>query len=103
MKDTNIDKCILIENEFLSPDIGFTDEEINIFSKTYAKEYQYTDNHVTVFKNKIYSLTIYKNVDCISELSLQIPEIDFKNCYKAIKNSSNIKDNLILELFLIAL
>jgi len=97
-KDTNINECLLIENNFSSPNIGFTDEEINIFSKTYAKEYQYTDNHVTVFKNKIYSLTIYKNVDCISELSLQIPEIDFKDCYQKIKSIFNIKDNLVISI-----
>lgn len=95
-KDANINKCQLTENEFMSPDVGFTEEEINIFSKTYAKEYQYTDNHVTVFKNKIYSLTIYKNVKCISELALQIPEIDFKNCYKKIKSNFNISDNLVI-------
>ena len=95
-KDININKCLLTENEFMSPNIGFTDEEINIFSKTYAKEYQYTDNHVNVFRNKIYSLTIYKNVDCISELSLQIPEIDFKSCYKKIKSNFNINDKLVI-------
>ena len=39
---------------------------------------------------------IYKNRECISSLSLKVPEIDFGNCYQKIKKDFNIDDNIII-------
>ena len=54
----------------------------------YANEFSYTDKHVTQYidLNDIYRLTIYINPECILDLNLQIPEIDFKNCYDLVKD-----------------
>ena len=75
---------------------NLTDNEIELFSKNYAKEFKYTDNHVSIFKNNIYTITLYKNSECISDLSLEIPEIDFGECYIKVKKNYKIFDNLII-------
>ena len=41
-------------------------------------------------------ITLYKNGDCISGLLLEIPEIDFGDCYINVKNNYQIEDNLII-------
>ena len=60
--------------------------EIVIIIKNYAKEFNYTDNHVSIYKNGIYTITIYKNKDCISDLNLKMPKIDFGDCYTKVQN-----------------
>ena len=62
----------------------------------YSKEFGYTDNHVSLYKNDIYTITLYKNGECISDLSLQIPEIDFGECYQKVKNNKQIEENLVI-------
>jgi len=47
-------------------------------------------------KNNIYSIIIYKNLECILELSLEFPQIKFGECEKKIKNKYRIKSNLII-------
>ena len=95
-KDININKCLLSENCYYSLNENLTDNEIELFSKNYAKEFKYTDNHVSIFKNNIYTITLYKNSECISDLSLEIPEIDFGECYIKVKKNYKIFDNLII-------
>ena len=95
-KDINKNKCLLTENEFNSLSDDFTDEDIENLAFKYAQEFKYTDNHISVYKNRIYTITFYKNGDCISDLSLQIPEIDFGECYKKIQNNYKIEDNLVI-------
>ena len=69
---------------------------IEKIAKNYAKEFQYTDNHISVYKNNIYSITLYKNAECISDLNLTIPQIDFGECYKKVQNNHTINDNLVI-------
>jgi len=65
-------------------------------AKTYAKEFNYTDKHISIFKNEVYSIMLYKNVECISELELQMPEIDFGSCYTKVQKSINITEPLVV-------
>ena len=95
-KDIDLNKCILNENNFISLVDNLTDNEIEYYAKNYAKEFYYTKNHISIFKNDIYSLIIYKNSDCISELSLEISKIDFGECYSELKDSYNDIDNDIV-------
>ncbi len=59
-------------------DLNYTEfiNSINGLVKTYSSEYSYTENHVTQYKNEEYNTIIYKNKDCINELSLDFPEIN---------------------------
>ena len=64
--------------------------------KTYAKEFVYTDKHISLFKNEVYSIMLYKNAECITELELPMPEIDFGVCYTKVQEKNNITDSLII-------
>ena len=96
-KDIQNNKCHLSEKEvyFLNENTDFYEIEKIIIK--YIKEFNYTDSHVSVYKNDEYTLTIYINNKCISELGLELPEIDFDSCYdKIIKNSTLNYNELII-------
>ena len=96
-KDIDLNKCILSEEDFISlKEDNITDDEIEKLAGNFAKEFTYTNNHISVFKNSIYSITLYKNGDCIHNLFLQIPEIDFGECYQKVKNYFEIENNLVI-------
>ena len=95
-KDENTDYCSLTENEWNYLQDNITDNEIEIMAKNYAREFYYTNNHISIFLNKIYNITFYKNSECISALSLSLPEIDLQDCYTKIKSNCLINDNLVL-------
>ena len=95
-KDANLNKCFLSENKMNSLNENITDDEVEKLAKSFAKEFNYTDNHISVYKNDIYSITLYKNSECISDLSLTIPQIDFGECYNKVKNTYKIEENLII-------
>ena len=94
-KDIQVNKCFLSINEIIFINENFTIDKAESLTIKYAKEFNYTDNHVSQYKdlNDIYRLTIYINAECISDLNLQIPEIDFKNCYQLVKDFYHINDN----------
>ena len=72
------------------------DNDIEIITKQYSKEFKYKKNHVSIYKNDIYSIILYKNDISISELRLQILHINFQECFKKIQTNYNIVDNLII-------
>ena len=94
-KDIQTNKCFLSINEINYLNENFTIDKAESLTIKYAGEFSYTDNHVSQYKdsNDIYRLTIYINSECISELKLQIPEIDFKNCSQHVKDFYQINDN----------
>jgi len=90
-KDIDIDKCRLSQSGIELNNIS----TIEIVTKTYTNEFWYTNNHISEFKNNEYDIIIYKNSDCITELSLSIPKIDFGDCYEKVKEAYNITSDLI--------
>ena len=99
-KDIDINKCLLTENKLSSNIKNITDEELEELAHKYAKEFNYTNNHVSLYKNDIYSIAFYKNGECILKLSLEIPEIDFGVCEEKIKNNYKIDENLIIAIII---
>ena len=96
-KDPDINKCKLNEKKLrLLSNENITETEIETKAKLYAKEFDYTNTHVTVYKNDFYSITLYKDSKCLSELNLNIDEINFGECYTKIKEELDILDNLII-------
>ena len=65
-------------------------------AKTYAKEFSYTDKHISLFKNEVYSIMLYKNSQCIVELQLSMPEIDFGSCYIKVQNKYGFQNSPLL-------
>ena len=71
-------------------------DNIDIYAKNYAEEFNYTNNKIMNYTNKEYSLVFYKNVLCIKELSLTIPQIDFGDCYQKVQFNYNITEDLLI-------
>ena len=90
-----IDECKLGKNEIDSKYI-VNQETTRILVKSYISEFNYTNNYVSLYANQIYTIIIYKNRECISELSLEMPKVDFQDCYNKVKSHYQILDELII-------
>ena len=66
IKDINIDENLL-NNEYV-------DEKI----KTYAKEFSYTENHISQYKTENSSIIILKNISCLKDYQLSFSKITFE-------------------------
>ena len=75
---------------------GNITEEVGNLVESYSNEFNYTNNYVSIHKNDKYHIAIYKNLSSLSELSLDVPLIDFSNCYKKIQNTYNMEEELII-------
>ena len=95
-KDIDLAKCKLTQKELTPINENITTEEVNKLAKNYAKYFNYTDNHVSVYNNSFYSITLYKNGYCISSLKLNISRLDFGICYEKVKEYYKIEDNLVI-------
>ena len=75
-------------------------DSIETFVEQYSKEYTYTKSHVTKINNEEYDTIIYRKKegikDCINELSLEFPIIDFSACYDKVQKKYNITEDLII-------
>ena len=93
--DINKETCSIDVNEY-DIDSNLTTENLELIAKTFAKEYLYTNNHISLFKHELYLITLYKNKDCITDLGLNIPKIDFGNCIEIVKGQYNIENDLLI-------
>ena len=91
-EDNDINSCFKNEREMNSEDISTT-ELIDLSVKNYVKEFNYTSNHVSFLYNNIYSIIIYKNINCIEKLSINVVKIDFGNCYTKVQQNLNPPSN----------
>jgi hypothetical protein len=66
--DIDLEKCKLSKEEFFNIKVNITEDNIKPLIKNYIEDYNYTNNHVSIYKNKLYKITIYKNGYCIIEL-----------------------------------
>ena len=65
---------------------------------SYHEEFYYTTKHVSEFNSEEYNITIYIESDCLLELKLNFPFIDFGACYEKVQNESGIDTDLIVVL-----
>ena len=89
-KDIDINNCFLTENYYNEINESITFNETEKLVINYLYEFNYTDSHISLYKNDDYSITIYINSKCIFELELGIPEIDFGSCYEKVKEKYNV-------------
>ena len=95
-KNIKLGKCTLSQKKYFSIKDNITESEVEKLAKTFTKEFNYTSNHVSIYNNSIYSITLYKKVDCLSELNLTIPELNFGECYEKLKSTFHINDDLVI-------
>ena len=95
-RDNNRDVCLLSERDFIIPQQNITEINIENLAKTYINEFNYTNNHVSLFRDNQNLIIFYKNEECISELSLEISQIDFGECYEKVRNNYSISDKIVL-------
>ena len=95
-KDENINIPLLTETNHIFFNENITDIEIKYLVEIYSNNFAYTTNHISIYKSNNFSIAIYKNSEAISNLSLNIPKINFDICFDKIKTQYNYKDNLIM-------
>ena len=97
-EDNNTDICSL---SIFNLDLKIQEmksDDIELSSINYAKEFSYTNNHISQYNNELYSYILFKNSDCIDKLSLNFSTIDFGSCYEKIQSYYNTTDKLIISL-----
>ena len=95
----NRDKCSFKENKDYIKEFNISIKNLDLLAKTYANENKLNNNHILIYNNNFSSITIYKNKNCIDELSLKIPQIDFGTCYDEIKSKNAINSDLIIIIY----
>ena len=73
-------------------------EVVGTLIKSYISEFHYTEKYVSLYQNNNYSIIIYKEQNCISELSLEFPKVNFQSCYNKVQQAYSITDKLIIVL-----
>ena len=95
--DENVDKCTWSSKPTSLKnfeDSGGLDSLVS----SYHEEFYYTTKHVSEFNSEEYNITIYIESDCLLELKLNFPFIDFGDCYQKVQNESGIDTDLIVVL-----
>ena len=94
-EEVNNNKCSVEEME-LNLNEEITKENIEKITKNYAEEFNYTSKHISGFINDKFYLIIYKDSECITEKNVDVPLIDFGDCYNEVKNELKINEDLII-------
>ena len=95
--EENIDKCSWSRKQTSLKnfeDSGGLDSLVS----SYHEEFYYTTKHVSEFNSDEYNITIYIESNCLLELKLNFPYIDFGSCYQKVQNESGIDTDLIVVL-----
>ena len=87
-----IGSCIKTEKIINTEEI-LEKENVDLKAANYAKEFGYTQKHVSYFYDNSFSILIYKDPNCLEELSISTPKIDFGSCYTKISNNLNPPSN----------
>jgi len=90
-----INKCYLTKYDIYLNHYNI-DNEIETIVENYAKEFNYTEKHVSIYNDDLNEIIIYKNDECFQELNLQISEINFGLCFRKIQIQYKINQNLII-------
>ena len=95
-KDKNVCTLSVFESNMNLEDLKSNNVELS--AKNYIKEFIYTNNHVSQFNNTQYSYLLYKNSECISDLSLDYSIIELGSCYNKIQLYYNTSEKLIISI-----
>ena len=68
---------------------------VKTLAKIYTSEFDYTQNHVSVYENDVMGVTLFKNNLALKELPLDMPKVNLQNCSSKVKEAYNIEGNLL--------
>ena len=94
-KIPNADICTESTSQFELYDF-LKEGGVEKIAKTYANEFNYTKKHISLYKNEVYRIMLYKEKECISELELPMPEIDFGICYQKVQDAYGLRDKELI-------
>ena len=105
-KDIETDDCVLSDTQIDYLSFG-NNSGVELYAENYVGEYNYTEKHVSQYNSSKYTVTFFKNSDCITgingiKLELEIgydysfPSIDFGNCYDLVKDYYKIDGDLVV-------
>ena len=94
-KETDNNK-IYITNDTIYFSSNDTIKIIEVLAKSYAEEFNYTDNHISTFSDYQSNILLYKSPRIIGRSGLTAPNIDFGDCYEKVREYYNITQNLII-------
>ena len=95
--DNNTNSCSMSDSE-IDLQQFLASEGVDINAKNYAKEFAYTTKHISHYYNSMYSILLYKDINCIDELKVTMPKVDFGNCYNKVQDNLEppTEDNIII-------
>jgi len=97
-EDSNVNKCSWSKKEAKLNNITDT-EGLDILVRNYYEEFYYTDKHVSEFNSSDdYNITIYIDKNCLTELNLNFPVINFGSCYDKVQEELGLNQSLIVVL-----
>jgi len=88
--DINIEKCTLTIKNSRMKGSSLNSLVINQMAINFAKEFLYTNNHISQINMENFTILFYKNKSCISEFILNNSIIDCEECLKKIYYYYNI-------------
>ena len=96
-KEGNITKCTLSQKEATVKNF---DENggLDTLVSNYFEEYYYTDGHISEYNSSENNILIYKQKNCLVELNLNFPVVDFGSCYDKVQNETGLNQSLIVVL-----
>jgi len=95
-KEIDITKTYISENPIYMDNTNNTISTIQTLAISYAEEFNYTVNHISLYKNDEMTVALYKNKSIISSTNLKLPNIEFGETYNKIKEAYNISQDLII-------
>jgi alpha-amylase len=91
----NDSECSLSQKEILLSNFQ-EDGEMSDIVMSYINQFHYRKRHVLQLNNSKYKIVIYRDKNCINELSINIPNIDFGECYEKALETLDNKDDIII-------
>ena len=90
------EKCKLEVKELLLPDDEISENNVNLLTKDYIKQFGFSYDYVLKKEDRLFQIFIYKNFTCLQIKAKEASEIDFGQCYEKVKNTYNISDDLLI-------
>ena len=90
--DSNVNSCSKSDTEIDLQEF-LTSGGVDLNAKNYAKEFSYTTRHLSYYYNNIYSIILYKDKNCIEELAVNMPKVDFGDCYTKVQEKMQPPSN----------